>query len=207
MLVTLPNDVVRWGLCSMLDALPCVRRTTGCSSVREALTLQEERPAQVVIASAEAGELAQLGTRAHANGAKLLLLLGSARDEALMQASSPHADGFLMETDLTPQALQGDLARLLRGEMPMPAPLARELLAAVRRRDEAPRALSLTAREQQALALLVDGCSNKEIARHLGISEHGTKRHISNVLAKLNCPNRTLAVAIALRDGLVPPRP
>ena len=56
---------------------------------------------------------------------------------------------------------------------------------------------------RQALVLLAKGMSNKQIARRLNISEHGAKRHVANVLAKLNCPNRTLAVALALRHGLV----
>ncbi|WP_144070101.1 response regulator transcription factor [Nonomuraea indica] len=43
------------------------------------------------------------------------------------------------------------------------------------------------------------------MARRLGISEHGAKRHVANILAKLNCSNRTLATAVALRRGLVSP--
>ncbi|MFD0626787.1 response regulator transcription factor [Streptomyces sanglieri] len=58
-------------------------------------------------------------------------------------------------------------------------------------------------REQQVLALLAQGFSNKQIARRIGISEHGAKRHVTNLLAKLNSPNRTLAVALALQEGLV----
>ena len=61
-----------------------------------------------------------------------------------------------------------------------------------------------TPREQQTLALLVEGLPNKQIARRLGISEHGAKRNVANILAKLNVPNRTLAAAKAVRDGLVP---
>ena len=45
--------------------------------------------------------------------------------------------------------------------------------------------------------------SNKQIARQLTISQHGVKRLVSNVLAKLNCPNRTQAVAVALTDGIL----
>ncbi|MCI4066752.1 LuxR C-terminal-related transcriptional regulator [Micromonospora sp. R77] len=61
----------------------------------------------------------------------------------------------------------------------------------------------LTPRERQALKLLAEGLSNKQIARRLGISEHGAKRHVGNVLAKLNCPNRTVAVTVALNHGLL----
>jgi DNA-binding NarL/FixJ family response regulator len=61
----------------------------------------------------------------------------------------------------------------------------------------------LTAREQQVVDLLVEGASNKVIARRLDISVHTAKFHVAAVLEKLGARNRSDAVAIALRDGLV----
>jgi DNA-binding NarL/FixJ family response regulator len=61
----------------------------------------------------------------------------------------------------------------------------------------------LTARERQVAELLVEGASNKIIARRLGISVHTAKFHVAAVLEKLSARNRSDAVAIALRDGLV----
>jgi len=63
--------------------------------------------------------------------------------------------------------------------------------------------VSLTAREKQVASLLVEGASNKLIARRLGISVHTAKFHVAAVLEKLGARNRSDAVAIALRDGLV----
>ena len=51
--------------------------------------------------------------------------------------------------------------------------------------------------------LLLDGASNKVIARRLDISVHTAKFHVAAVLEKLGARNRSDAVAIALRDGLV----
>jgi DNA-binding NarL/FixJ family response regulator len=62
---------------------------------------------------------------------------------------------------------------------------------------------SLTARERQVASLLVEGASNKVIARRLDISVHTAKFHVAAVLEKLGARNRSDAVAIALRDGLV----
>jgi DNA-binding CsgD family transcriptional regulator len=62
---------------------------------------------------------------------------------------------------------------------------------------------ALTPRETETLALLVDGASNKVIARRLDISVHTAKFHVAAVLAKLHARNRADAVAIALRQGLV----
>ena len=62
---------------------------------------------------------------------------------------------------------------------------------------------ALTARERQVAGLLVEGASNKLIARRLEISVHTAKFHVAAVLEKLHARNRSDAVAIALRDGLV----
>ena len=64
-------------------------------------------------------------------------------------------------------------------------------------------AIRLSSREQEVAALLVDGASNKVIARELDISVHTAKFHVTAVLDKLGARNRADAVAIALREGVV----
>jgi len=61
----------------------------------------------------------------------------------------------------------------------------------------------LTLRETEVLSLLVDGLSNRAIAARLGISEHTAKFHVGAVLGKLGAQNRSEAVALAARLGLV----
>ena len=61
----------------------------------------------------------------------------------------------------------------------------------------------LSAREQQVAALLLDGASNKVIARELDISVHTAKFHVTAVLDKVGARNRADAVAIILREGLI----
>jgi DNA-binding NarL/FixJ family response regulator len=53
------------------------------------------------------------------------------------------------------------------------------------------------------LALLANGASNKHIARALDISVHTAKFHVAALLAKLRARNRTDAIAIAMREGLL----
>ena len=53
------------------------------------------------------------------------------------------------------------------------------------------------------LRLLAQGCSNKEIARELSLSEKTVKTHVSNILGKLNLPSRTQAALYAVRIGLI----
>ena len=61
----------------------------------------------------------------------------------------------------------------------------------------------LSPRETEVLDLLVDGCSNKLVARRLGISVHTAKFHVAAVIDKLGASNRSDAVATAFRDGYV----
>ncbi|MGJ4889534.1 response regulator transcription factor [Bradyrhizobium sp. HKCCYLRH3099] len=70
-------------------------------------------------------------------------------------------------------------------------------------RSDASDAFQLTARERDVLALMAEGCSNKEIARSLGISVHTAKFHVGSLLDKLDATGRTDAVAHAARRGII----
>lgn len=63
----------------------------------------------------------------------------------------------------------------------------------------APRLESLTAREREVLGLIAEGLSNGLIAARLRLSEHTVKRHVANILLKLDMPTRAAAAAFAGR--------
>jgi DNA-binding NarL/FixJ family response regulator len=62
---------------------------------------------------------------------------------------------------------------------------------------------SLTDRESEVLQLLAEGLANKQIALQLGISENTVKFHVSGIYAKLGATNRTEAVRLGVRRGLI----
>ena len=64
----------------------------------------------------------------------------------------------------------------------------------------------LTAREIEVLALVAQGISNQEIGERLFISSFTVKRHIANILTKLDLPTRAAAAAYAIREGLLASR-
>jgi ATP/maltotriose-dependent transcriptional regulator MalT len=64
-------------------------------------------------------------------------------------------------------------------------------------------ASALTARELDVLRLVAQGLSNPEIAKRLVLSEHTVKRHLANILGKLNLGSRSAAAAWGVRTGLV----
>jgi DNA-binding NarL/FixJ family response regulator len=59
---------------------------------------------------------------------------------------------------------------------------------------------TLSAREREVLALIAEGLSNPDIAVQLGLSEHTIKRHVANILLKLDLPTRTAAAALVARQ-------
>ena len=61
----------------------------------------------------------------------------------------------------------------------------------------------LTEREREVLAMIGEGCSNKEITRRLCISEKTVKNHVANVFSKLHVCDPTQAALCAIRKGLV----
>ena len=62
---------------------------------------------------------------------------------------------------------------------------------------------TLTPREIEVIELMAQGLRNKEIAPSLGISEGTVQVHIKSIFAKLNVNDRTAAVQVALRRGIV----
>ena len=78
------------------------------------------------------------------------------------------------------------------------------LVAAAVVADDDPLVEPLTPRELQVLGLVADGLPNKAIAAALGVSDETVKFHLGAVFGKLGASNRTDAVRLALRRGLVP---
>lgn len=69
----------------------------------------------------------------------------------------------------------------------------------------APRPAGLSARESTVLALIADGCSNRQIADRLLISPNTAANHVRSILQKTGCANRAEAAAHFVRSGLAHP--
>ena len=62
---------------------------------------------------------------------------------------------------------------------------------------------ALTAREVEIVSLVADGLRNREIATRLGVSEETVGVHLRNIFSKLNVNDRTSAVNVSLRRGII----
>jgi len=111
-------------------------------------------------------------------GARGYLLKGASRQEIFDAVRTVHAGGSLLEPGVTTR-----------------------LLDHVREGGE--QAEPLTPRELEVLALISEGLHNSEIAGRLFVTERTVKFHVSSILAKLGADNRTEAVALAAKRGLI----
>ena len=75
--------------------------------------------------------------------------------------------------------------------------------ASVRKTRRGISVTDLSARETEVLSVLSDGGSDKQLARRLGITEHGVRYHLKNIFRKLEVHDRTSAIAIARQKKLV----
>lgn len=136
---------------------------------------------------------------------KVVMLTVSEEDKDLMAAVEAGADGYLHK-NLGGEEFLEMLKGVTRGE----AAMTRSTAARLMRRLSQPEPLQpaghpLTERESELLGLLAEGMSNRQIARHLSISENTVKFHVKNIFHKLAVSNRAEAVAVGIRQGLLEP--
>ena len=126
--------------------------------------------------------------------ARFVVLTNSEGDEDIHQALTAGALGYVVK-GMGHQSLVDAVRRVARGGRYLPKQLAQTL------ETRNPNS-NLTAREREVLAQVVKGRSNKEIGAELGISEGTVKRHMGEILSRLEVSDRTQAVITALRRGL-----
>ncbi len=130
---------------------------------------------------------------------KVLILTIHDEEEYVYEVIKAGAEGYIQK-DVTPEELKNSIERVINGEKVFPAAIEKKV-------EQKPRSKQgleqLSSREQEVLELLAKGMSNRNIAEELFISEKTVKNHVSNILKKLSVNDRTQAVIVALKNGLV----
>jgi DNA-binding NarL/FixJ family response regulator len=127
--------------------------------------------------------------------ARIIVLTTYKGDVQVLRALKAGARAYLLKGLLRKELLE-TIRAVHAGQKRIPAEIASEL--ADHAVDDA-----LTAREIDVLRLIALGNANKLIADQLGITEDTVKGHVKNILSKLGASDRTHAVTIALKRGII----
>jgi NarL family two-component system response regulator LiaR len=142
------------------------------------------------------------GIRQNDPEARILVLTSFSEDEKVLTAIEVGAAGCLLK-DATPDELLQAIRDVYHGRSALNPTIAKKLIQRMRKTEPQKQTEGLTARETEVLRCIARGLSNREIGDKLFISEPTVRTHVSNILMKLDLPNRTQAALYAVREGLV----
>jgi len=124
----------------------------------------------------------------------ILALTTYASDGQIVRALEAGAAGYVLKSALCEDT--AGMVRAAHGGARVLAPELEQIVAAGRMQQ-------LTGRERDVLALVAQGCSNRQAADRLGIADETVKSYLSNIMQKLHASDRTHAVVIAMQRGLL----
>ena len=131
---------------------------------------------------------------------QVIVLTSFKEGELIKNALEAGAIGYLLK-DVSADELVGAIRAAHAGRATL-SPEAAQALVETTNQPPAP-GLTLTEREREVLALMIEGLNNTQIAGSLTVSPSTIKSHVSNILAKLGVASRTEAVTLALRNRII----
>ena len=193
------HTIVRAGLAALLgteDDLEIVGQAkNGEEAVREAVRLVPDVVIMDLMMPKKDGVEATAEIAAQVPSAKVILLTTFGTSNGIAQALRNGARGAMLKNADNAQLAQA--IRKVAGGGEYVSPEIRQQLAVN------PPIPDLTPRQEEILASMIRGLTDRDIARQLGIRQDGVNEHVSAILRKIGAANRTEAVAIALRKHLL----
>lgn len=205
--VVLADDhpVVREGIRNRLEKEPDILVVGEAGDGEEALSLVEELQPDVLLLDMELPGLTgvEVARRLKGTSSPVRILALSAYDERhyIQSLLADGAAGYLVKEE-APESIVEAVRGVARGEEGW---LSRRVASRMVdwTREKVSDLTNLTDREIDVLRLVVEGKTNQEIGKALGISEKTVEKHLMAVFEKLGVTSRTEAAVRAVRDGLV----
>jgi DNA-binding NarL/FixJ family response regulator len=193
------HPLLREGIAALVNAESDMKLVAEASNGKDAIEKFRLHRPDVTLMDLQMPTLngieAIIGIRGEFPGARIIVLTTYAGDVQVLRALKAGARGYILKGHVRRELL--DTIRAVHaGQKRIPPDVAAELV------DHAAED-ALSAREIEVLRLIAAGNANKEIAGQLSIAEETVKSHISNILAKLGANDRTHAVTIAVKRGII----
>ena len=193
------HPLLREGIGTLLAAQPDMKLVAEASNGREAIEQYRIHRPDVTLMDLQMPEMngvdAMIAICGEFPGARIIVLTTYTGDAQVLRALRAGARGYLLKNLLRKELLE--TIRLVHaGQKRIPPDVAAEL--AEHATDE-----TLSTREIEVLRLVSGGNANKESAAQLSITEETVKGHVKNILAKLGANDRTHAVTIGLKRGII----
>ena len=193
------HPLLRHGIASLVNAEPDMELVAQASTGREAVEQFRLHRPDITLMDLQMSDMsgieAMIAIRSEFPDARVIVLTTYSGDVQVLRALKAGARAYILKG-----RVHGELLDTIRavhaGQKRIPQELAAGL-AEHTGEDE------LSTRELEVLRLVAAGNANKEIAAQLSIGEDTVKRHVTNILAKLRANDRTHAVTIGLKRGIL----
>jgi DNA-binding NarL/FixJ family response regulator len=193
------HPLLREGIAAVINSQSDMSLVALATSGREAIQLFREHRPDVTLMDLRLPDLsgidAMIAIRAEFPDARVMMLTTFDGDVEIERALLAGARGYVLKS-LPPRELADAIRDVHAGRKRIPADVAAHL--AEHMGEE-----RLTQRERDVLTRVAGGLRNRDVGEELAIAEETVKVHMRNILGKLNARDRTEAVTIALRRGII----
>ncbi|MBD2248362.1 response regulator transcription factor [Nostoc sp. FACHB-888] len=198
-LVVDDHPVVRQGLVAMLEEAPDIQVVGQAGNGQEALAVFRQKQPDATLMDLRMpqmdGVAAITAICTEFPAARIIVLTTYEGDEDIYQGLRAGAKGYLLK-DAEPEELLSAIRAVHKGHKHIPPRVGAKLL-------ERMASPELSDRELEVLQLITTGKSTQAISKALYITERTVSFHINHILSKLGVEDRTQAVIVALRRGIV----
>ncbi|HJX89317.1 MAG TPA: response regulator transcription factor [Pyrinomonadaceae bacterium] len=193
------HPLIREGIATLINAQPDMELIANAETGREAIQMFQKHQPDITLMDLRLPDMsgidALIAIRAEFPEARIIMLTTFQGDVEIQRALQAGARGYLLKT-MPPKDMIETIRQVHAGKKRIPAEVASNLAEHMGEEE-------LTDREIEVLREVAGGNRNKDIAEKLIISEETVKVHLKHIMDKLGANDRTQAVAIGVRRGII----
>lgn len=193
------HPLLREGISAVINSQPDMQMIAEAASAHDGMLQFRKHLPDVTLMDLRLPDMsgvdAIVAIRAEFPDARIIMLTTFEGDVEIQRALEAGASGYMLKS-MPPKDLVEGIRQVHAGKKRIPPQLAAQL--AEHMSDEA-----LTTREIEVLRQIAEGNRNRDIGEKLFITEETVKVHIKHIMEKLGASDRTQAIAIAIRRGII----